>query len=328
MDLSAVKRLDAAGAWLIRRTQAEFRKKGIETAVSGASASHTSLLETVARQDVSVAPPTLHRDRLFAAVEGIGKTTVELLFDARDLLNFLGLTAVTFQRTLLRPGRVRIASLTHQMQLTGFNALPIVGLLSFLIGVVTAYQSVDQLARFGAQIFTVNIVGIGILREMGILITAIIVAGRSGSAFTAQIGTMKVNEEVEAMQTIGLDPMEVLVLPRVIALVIVMPLLTFYADILGILGGAAMAVAKLDMTLLQFVRQLQTAVSITSFWVGILKAPLFGFVIAVVGCFEGLMVTRSAELVGSHTTKAVVEAVFLIIVLDAFLSIFFSAVNM
>ena len=328
LDLSAVKRLDAAGAWLILRTQAEFRKKGIETAVSGASAAHTSLLETVARQDVSVAPPALRRDRLFAAVEGIGKTTVELLLDARDLLNFLGLTAVTVQRTLLRPGRVRIASLTNQMQLTGFNALPIVGLLSFLIGVVTAYQSVDQLARFGAQIFTVNIVGIGILREMGILITAIIVAGRSGSAFTAQIGTMKVNEEVEAMQTIGLDPMEVLVLPRVIALVIVMPLLTFYADILGILGGAAMAVAKLDMTLLQFVRQLQTAVSITSFWVGILKAPLFGFVIALVGCFEGLMVTRSAESVGSHTTKAVVEAVFLIIVLDAFLSIFFSAVNM
>jgi phospholipid/cholesterol/gamma-HCH transport system permease protein len=222
---------------------------------------------------------------------------------------------------------VRAASLASHMEKAGFDALPIVGLLSFLIGVVTAFQSADQLARFGAQIFTVNIVGIGILREMGILITAIIVAGRSGSAFTAQIGTMKVNEEIDAMRTIGLDPVEILVLPRVLGLVIVLPLLTFYADILGILGGAVMASTSLDISLLQFARQMKGAVSITSFWVGMIKAPFFAFIIALVGCFEGFQVTRSAESVGSHTTKAVVEGVFLVIVFDAFFSIFFSKIG-
>jgi len=200
-------------------------------------------------------------------------------------------------------------------------------LISFLTGVVLAYQGADQLARFGAQIFTINLVGIGVLREMGILLTAIIVAGRSGSAYTAQIGTMKVNEEVDAMRTLGLDPMELLVLPRVIALIIVMPLLTFYADMMGLLGGAVMANVVLDISFFQFVRQLNTAVPLWSFWVGVIKAPLFGFIIALVGCYEGLQVTRSAESVGRQTTRAVVEAVFLVIVLDAVLSILFSVLG-
>jgi phospholipid/cholesterol/gamma-HCH transport system permease protein len=222
---------------------------------------------------------------------------------------------------------VRWTALVYHMQASGLNALPIVGLMAFLIGVVLAFQGADQLQRFGAEIFTVNLVGVAVLREMGILITAIIVAGRSGSAYTAQIGTMKVNEEVDAMKTLGLDPMEVLVMPRILALVLVLPLLTFYADIMGLVGGAMMATATLDISPRQFIVQLQDAITPWAFWVGMIKAPIFAFIIAMVGCFEGLKVTSSAESVGLRTTKSVVEAIFLVIVLDAVFSIFFTIVG-
>ncbi|MPZ11621.1 MAG: MlaE family lipid ABC transporter permease subunit, partial [Kiloniellaceae bacterium] len=247
--------------------------------------------------------------------------------EAVDLLSFLGLTVTVFVRTLLHPWRIRLVPLIAHMEQTGLNALPIVGLISFLVGIVLAYQGADQLARFGAQIFTVNLVAVGVLREMGILLTAIIVAGRSGSAFTAQIGTMKVNEEVDAMRTLGLDPMEVLVIPRVFALVLVLPLLTFYADLMGLLGGAVMATIVLDISFFQFARQLNDAVTLWTFWIGIIKAPIFAFIISMIGCYEGLQVSRSAESVGRQTTRAVVEAIFLVIVLDALLSIFFSVIG-
>jgi phospholipid/cholesterol/gamma-HCH transport system permease protein len=214
-------------------------------------------------------------------------------------------------RSLLHPGRIRVTALINQMERTGLNAMPIVGLISFLIGVVLAYQGADQLRKFGAEIFTVNLVGVGVLREMAIMLTAIVVAGRSGSAFTAQIGTMKVNEEIDAMRTIGLDPMEVLVLPRVVAL-------------MGLLGGAVMANWTLDISFFQFARQFNVGVPIWSFWVGMIKAPVFAFIIAVVGCYEGFKVSISAESVGQRTTAAVVEAIFLVIVLDALFSIIFS----
>lgn len=327
IDMAALAGLDTAGAWLVLRTDAALRKRGITVAIANASPAHAALMETVARQHVKLPERPVPLNPLVAVVAAVGEATVRFGLNARDLLNFLGLTVVTLGRALARPGQIPAAALASQMEQAGLDALPIVGLLSFLIGVVTAYQGADQLARFGAQIFTVNIVGIGILREMGILMTAIIVAGRSGSAFTAQIGTMKVNEEIDAMRTIGLDPVIILVLPRVVALFLVMPLLTFYSDIMGIVGGAVQATFSLDISFVQFIRQLKTAVSITSFWVGVTKAPLFGFIIALVGCYEGFMVTRSAESVGRHTTKAVVEGVFLVIVFDAFLSIFYSAIG-
>jgi len=210
------------------------------------------------------------------------------------------------------------------MERTGFDAMPIVGLLSFLIGVVIAFQGADQLRQFGAEVFVVNLLGISILREMGVLLTAIIVAGRSGSAFTAEIGTMKVNEEVDAISTIGLDPVEVLVLPRLFALVVTLPLLAFFADMMGLAGGALMSFATLDINLAQFLRQLQSAVAVHHFWVGIVKAPVFAFVIAMVGCYQGLNVARSADSVGRLTTRSVVEAIFLVILLDALFSVLFS----
>jgi phospholipid/cholesterol/gamma-HCH transport system permease protein len=210
------------------------------------------------------------------------------------------------------------------MERTGVSALPIVGLLSFLIGVVITYQGADQLRRFGAEIFTVNLLGIGILRELGVLLTAIIVAGRSGSAFTAEIGAMEVNEEIDAMRTLGLDPVEVLVLPRLLGLVFTLPLLTAYADFMALVGGSLMSWSSLGIPPPVFVRQLQQAIGEWTFWVGILKAPFFAATIALVGCHAGLQVSRSAESVGRLTTLSVVRSIFLVIIIDAAFSILYS----
>jgi len=218
------------------------------------------------------------------------------------------------------------ALVTH-IEHTGLNAIPIVALISFLVGVVLAYQGADQLRRFGAQIFTVNLVGISVLREMGILLTAIVVAGRSGSAFTAQIGTMQVNEEVDALRTLGLDPMEILVLPRVLALVISLPLLTFLSDVMGLLGGGLMTVVLVQIDFQQYVALLKAAVNTNHFWVGIIKAPVFAILISLVGCFEGLRVVGSAESVGRLTTRSVVEGIFLVIIFDALFSVLFSVIG-
>jgi len=327
IDLDGLAALDTAGAWLVHQTLRRWRAAGLEVAVDGADAAAISLIETAARYETPPLPSLARDNPLAAILVHLGRSTVEIAGTVRDLVNFLGLTVIVLLRSALRPGRIRGTALISQMEQTGLNALPIIGLISFLIGVVLAFQGADQLARFGAQIFTVNLVAVGVLREMAILLTAIIVAGRSGSAFTAQIGTMKVNEEIDAMRTIGLDPMEVLVMPRVIGLMLVLPLLTFYADIMGLLGGAIMVNMTLDISFVRFARQMSEAVTLWSFWIGIIKAPLFAFVIALVGCYEGLMVTRSAESVGRQTTRAVVEAIFLVIVLDAMFSILFSVLG-
>jgi phospholipid/cholesterol/gamma-HCH transport system permease protein len=327
IDAAGLEEIDTAGAWVIHRTVEELRAGGLEVSLQGVSEAVASLLEAVKRDHIEIPPPPPAENPLVAVLLRLGAGGVYVIGEARDLLSFLGFTIVVFLRSLLHPSRIRFTALVSHIEQSGLNAMPIVGLISFLVGVVLAYQGAEQLARFGAQIFTVNLVAVGVLREMGILLTAIIVAGRSGSAFTAQIGTMNVNEEIDAMRTIGLDPMEVLVLPRIFGLVLVLPLLTFYADIMGLLGGAMMATAVLDISLLQFARQLNDAVDIWAFWVGMIKAPIFAFVIAMVGCYEGLQVSRSAESVGRQTTRSVVESIFLVIVLDAMFSILFSVLG-
>ncbi len=324
IDASALAALDTAGAWLIHRAAKRLGAQGLAVEIEGADAAAASLIETARRFDVPYPPEPQPGNAVLALVARVGRATIEISGQAVRLVNYLGLTVVVLLRLLAQPWRIRGTALVSHIEQTGLNALPIVGLISFLIGVVLAYQGADQLAKFGAQIFTANLVGIGVLREMGILLTAIIVAGRSGSAFTAQIGTMNVNEEIDAMRTMGLDPMEVLVAPRVMALVLVLPLLTFYADIMGLLGGAVMATAVLDISFFQFARQINSSVPLWSFWVGMIKAPVFAFIIATVGTYEGFNVTRSAESVGRQTTRAVVEAIFLVIVLDALFSILFS----
>jgi phospholipid/cholesterol/gamma-HCH transport system permease protein len=257
----------------------------------------------------------------------LGKAVVDLGRIGGDLIAFMGQVTISLVMTVLLPTRMRGKAVVHHMTQAGVAALPIVGLLSFLIGVVTAYQGADQLARFGAEIFTVNVVGIGVLREMGALITAIVVAGRSASAFAAQIGTMKINEEVDALRVIGIDPMVVLVVPRMLALMVIFPFLVVWADILGVFGGAIMATVALDISFSQFITQFQSEVPLTAFWIGLSKAPLFAAAIAGIGCYQGLQVGQGAAAVGEKTTAAVVQAIFLVIVIDALMSIVYSVIG-
>ena len=324
IEIGDVSGLDTAGAWLIHRTELALLARDVAVECRTAAPAYARLLTTVRANDAHCPEPPEPTNAFVAMTERVGKATVDAAVEARDLINFLAHSVIVLGDSIVRPGRIRFTSLVHHIEQAGLNALPIVGLISFLIGIVLAFQGAEQLTKFGAEIFTVNIVAQGVLREMGVLLTAIILAGRSGSAFTAQIGTMKVREEVDAMRTIGLDPMQILVLPRLWALVICLPLLTFYANLMGLLGGAIMATVVLDMTFFQFVRQLSGAVTLWTFWIGLIKAPVFGFIIGLVGCYEGMRVSGSAESVGRMTTRAVVEAIFLVIVLDAMFSILFA----
>ncbi len=327
IDVSAIEALDSTGAWILYRTRKQLRAGGLMAEFAGVGGTFGEMLKLIERDDVE---QTLEREYIppiTAMVRRVGVATYAVRDEAADLLNFLGLTVLTVVRTIGQPGRLRLISLASHVERVGINALPIVGLLSFLIGIVLAFQGADQLQRFGAEIFTVNLLGVSILREMGVLLTAIVIAGRSGSAFTAEIGTMQVNEEVDAMRAIGLDPIEVLVLPRILALVIAFPLLAVFADLMGLLGGALMSFVVLDISLIQFAERLKAVVPIWAFWVGLIKAPIFGLAIGLVGCHEGLSVSGSAESVGKQTTKSVVAAIFLVIIIDAVFSILFSYIG-
>lgn len=327
LDLSGVTLFDTVGAWLVHRTREDLAAAGATVRVEGVSPDQKGLLEAVSR--VERDEPVAHPDRniLHELALRTGKATYDFRDEAVAMLSFFGMLVVKTVGVLLHPRRIRFIAFAHNIETTGLNAMPIVGLLSFLIGVVLAYQGADQLARFGAQIFVVNLLGISVLRELGGLVTAIIVAGRSGSAFTAQIGTMQVNQEVDAMETLGLDPVEVLVIPRVFALTITLPLLTFYASMMAIFGGGVMSYFVLDIGPQQFLQQFQAAIGTSTFWVGMVKAPVFAFTIAMVGCYEGLKVSGSAESVGRLTTQSVVVSIFLVIVLDALFSILFATLG-
>ncbi len=325
IDGSGLDRIDSAGAWLLVRTKREWEAGGKRVGPIKLPAMYDSLLHTVEHEHT--APPvTIHnRHTLTAYLERIGRATVHGGQQALGIMGYVGRVTVEVTEAIYHPrGNLRVAALFHQVEETGINALPIVGLLSFLIGIVLAYQGADQLRRFGAEIFTINLLGVGLLREIAGLITAIIIAGRSGSAFTAQIGTMRVNEEIDAMQTIGINTVDALVLPRVLGLIIALPFLTFFADMMGMIGGAVMCYFDLGITLPVFLRQLQEAISLNTFLVGLIKAPVYAGIISMVGCYEGLQVERNAASVGKLTTRSVVESIFLVIVFDAAFSIMFS----
>lgn len=327
VDAGEITVMDTAGAWVLHRTLKRLREQGLKVEIANAKPAVAEMLEEVARNDnpCEIAPPA--GNAIANCVALIGESVVDIALETAQLISFLGSIFATFARTVLQPRRLRMVPLVHHMQQVGLNALPIVSLISFLIGVVLAYQGASQLQKFGAEVFVVDLIAISILREIGILLTAIVIAGRSGSAFTAQIGSMKVNEEIDAMRTLGLDPMEVLVLPRVLALVLTLPLLAFFADIVGLFGGALMAWVTLDISPGLYLERLHVALGPWTFWVGIIKAPVFAFIIAMLGCFEGFQVVGSSESVGQKTTRAVVESIFLVIVVDAVFSIFFAFIG-
>jgi phospholipid/cholesterol/gamma-HCH transport system permease protein len=229
---------------------------------------------------------------------------------------------------LIHPHSLRLPSISRQVARTGIDALPIIGLMAVMISVVIGYQGVAQLRPYGGEDFTINLVAVSMVREMGVLITAIMVAGRSGSAFAAEIGVMRARDEIDALKVMGMDPMEMLVVPRLIALVITMPLLTFFSDVMGLVGGSVISLALLDVSPLQYVERVRQAIDDSDLFVGLVKAPIFGFLIAIIGCMHGLRVRGSAESVGTETTRAVVKAIFIVIVLDALFSILFEKLGL
>lgn len=324
-DLGDVDRLDTAGAWLVLRTERALTGRGNTVDITNLNPDFAPLLDHLRADTGTPVPhPIPPHHTLVGFIARIGEVTILVGHRGYQMLGFLGLVTESIIGVMRHPRRLRSIATVVQIEQTGLDAMPIVGLLSFLIGVVFAYQGADQLRRFGAEIYTVNLLGISILRELGVLLTAIIIAGRSGSAFTAQIGTMQVNEEIDALRTLGLDPVQVLVLPRLFGLVVALPLLAVYADFMGMLGGCLMSWLALGISIPQFLRQLQTAITEWTFWVGIVKAPFFAALISLVGCYEGFNVSRSAESVGRLTTLSVVESIFLVIVIDALFSIVFS----
>ncbi len=324
IDASQLDMMDTAGGVALRQLGRRLEAEGHEVRYQGFEAKFAEALDEINRECDRKEPAPRLLEGTAAAIARTGKGFLIACDEARALTSFVGMVVIYFLRSIKDPRRIRTTALVHHIETTGVNALPIVGLLSFLIGIVIAYQSAEQLKAFGAELMVVNILGVSVIRELGILMTAIIVAGRSGSAFTAEIGTMKVNQEIDAMQTMGLDPIDFLVMPRMLGLILVLPLLGFYAALFALFGGAVMAYFQLDINFAQFINQLKGAVTNNSVFVGLIKAPVFAFVIAMVGCYQGLRVSGSAESVGKLTTVSVVESIFLIITLDAMFSIMFS----
>jgi phospholipid/cholesterol/gamma-HCH transport system permease protein len=322
--LERLQSMDTAGGWLIIRTIRALEERGIGVELVGAQPAHQELLDRIS----SIEPQPCHAEPLGhpirRLVESLGQTTVELIQGCGSFLSFSGAVTMAFLRQLVMPWRWRFSAVAHHIEQTGVKAVPIVALMAFLIGVVLAYQGADQLRQFGAELFTVDLLAVATLRELGVMLTAIMVAGRSGSAFTAQIGTMKVNQELDAMEVIGLDRLDVLVTPRILALLIALPLLTFLANIMALIGGGIVVVFALDIPLVLFLRQLQSAVGVDLFVAGMIKAPVFAVLIAAVGCYMGLQVKGDAASVGERTTQSVVVGIFLVIIVNAAFSILFA----
>jgi phospholipid/cholesterol/gamma-HCH transport system permease protein len=322
INLGRISALDTAGAWLLHRTIAGLEAEGRQVLVLDADERARQLLELVkVRGESSLEPP---KPYLPGFLESVGRKTGGQFRQLFEFLVFTGKLAVVSFQGALRPWQIRWPLVVKELQNAGVNAMPIVGLLSFLIGIVIAYQGGIVLRDYGANIYVADIVGLSMVRELAPLITAIIIAGRTGSAYTAQIGTMMVTEEVDALRSIGVSPLEMLVLPKLIALVIALPLLTVFADVMGLFGGMIMSASMLDMNSTTFINRLAEALSLDSYLSGIGKAPVFAAIIAAVGCFQGFRVFGSAESVGRQTTISVVQSIFLVIIVDAAFSIAFA----
>lgn len=327
LDLTEVSRLDTAGAQLLCRAAAGMAAAGAHVVWHVPDPGQSMLLDRVRAIDISAVPRARRVSPVLGALNAIGASIVEELEQVRAITGFLGMFLVSLTAAAVRPWRLRWVSIVHHMEQTGIQAVPIVALLTFLIGLVTAYMGSEQFTRFGAQVFVVNLIEVSTLRELGVLLTALIVAGRSGSSFTAQIGAMVANEEVDAMRSMGLDPMEVLVIPRVVALVLMLPVLTFIADFMGVLGGGVASWLSLGISPGAFAVRFLEITRLANFVTGLVKAPFFALIIGIVGCFQGFRVTGSAESVGRLTTQAVVESIFLVIVANAGFAILFMSLG-
>ncbi|NWA69514.1 ABC transporter permease [Pseudomonas reactans] len=326
IDLNGLGALDTAGASLLVELLGPSRiEQSAEQTDCSLSAADRALLKTVYRSlnDFCVPDKAPEETAGIQVLARIGRAVDTVWQDSKKLLGFIGLILETFARSIFRPKRWRITPMVAHLEQVGLDAAPIVALLTFLVGAVVAFLGATVLKSFGATIFTVDLVAFSFLREFGVLLTAILIAGRTASAFTAQIGSMKANEEIDAIRTLGLDPMELLVLPRVLALLVALPMLTFLAMLSGIVGGGVVCAVALDISPAMFLSLLQSDIGVQHFLVGMVKAPVFAFLIAAIGCLEGFKVSGSAESVGAHTTSSVVQSIFVVIVLDAVAALFF-----
>ncbi len=324
LDLGGLRTLDTAGAWRLLALINDLTDAGQGVTLRRVRASHRDLMREIHTRRFGEVPPPV-RPGLAETLGDAARTASGFVRDTAGLMAFLGASTAAFLRLVAKPWRFRAVSFIHHLEHTGLRAIPIVSLICFLIGAVVMQQSIVQLRAFGAETFSVNMLGVLTLREVGILLVSIIVAGRSASAFTAEIGTMKMREEIDAMRTMGIDPMETLVMPRLLALLVAMPLLVFWGDLMCLAGGAFMAWMYLGYDIEVFAQRLHDAINLRHFLVGMVKAPFAALIIALVGCLEGLRVQGSAESLGFQVTRAVVKAIFLVIVMDAVFAIFLSA---
>ncbi len=322
IDVSGIEEIDTVGAYIACRLASEH-----EAEIVGCTPELRRILDAVegAGNKADLVPPRV------PVWKRVPLALADWVYDIRSgmygVVGFFGQILIGFGSLIRHPTRFPMKALVHQMELVGVTALPIIGLMSFLIGVVIAQQGAVQLEQFGAEALTVNLVGRITLRELGVLMTAIMVAGRSGSAFAAQIGTMKLTEEIDAMRTIGISPIEVLVIPRILACTFMMVLLGFYSAIIGIIGGAVVGQFFLGIPFFTFLERIQDVVPEHDLWVGLIKAPVFGLIVALAGCYHGMQVRGNSEEVGKRTTMAVVSAIFAVIVLDAFFAVFFTEIG-
>lgn len=328
LDMNGLSELDTLGAWLLEKLSRRATSAGHRIEVVGLAENYTGLTEEIRQVNRHNPAPVRAPNPILAQLGEVGRYAMSTAEDVAVFLQMLGSLFMALLGVVRRPRSLRITSLVYQLYKVGFQAIPIMVLITFLIGAIIAQQGFFHFRKFGAESYTVDMVGILVLRELGVLIVAIMVAGRSGSAYTAELGSMKMREEVDALLTMGLDPVEVLILPRVVALIIALPILSFIGSLAALYGGGLVAQFYGDMGPAIFIARLHEAVSVTSFKVGIIKAPFMALAIGIVACSEGLRVKGSAESLGRQTTTSVVKSIFLVIVLDGLFAIFFASIGM
>lgn len=327
VDLSGAKRIDTSIGWALALKRNRVTDAGAAFEIDGANEDIAQIIEEVTEALPKPDPPPPPVNRFRVAIEGVGRGVAEFGATFREFAGFLGLFLVRLTQSLIHPRRFRMTALIHHCQSAGLGAVPIVTLMSFLIGIVLAFQGAMQLQEFGAEIYVVDLITISIVRELGILLTAVVVAGRTASAYTAAIGSMKMREEIDAMRTLGIDPAEALIVPRVLALVLMLPILGLLSNVSGIVGGALMAWIDLGVSPSMFRIRMIEATDLSNVVVGMVKAPVFALIIGLIGCQAGMMVGSTAESLGDMTSKAVVAAIFAVIVVDAVFSVFFAQIG-
>lgn len=328
IDMRAVAALDTFGAWLLERLVRDRSERGYEMQIVGLPERYSGLIDKMHQANLQTPPMRARGNPVLRGLESLGKSTADTARDAIPFLHMLGAFFAALLRAFVRPSRFRFTSFVHHLDRVGWQAVPIILLITFLIGGIIAQQGIFHFSKFGAETYVVDMVGILVLREIGVLIVAIMVAGRSGSSYTAELGSMKMREEIDALRTMGRDPVEVLILPRVLALVVALPILAFLGSMAALYGGGLIAWFYGGMSPDIFIERLKDAISVTHFQVGMIKAPFMALAIGIIACSEGLRVEGSAESLGLQTTRSVVKSIFLVIVLDGVFAIFFASIGM